>query len=921
MASEIELQVDAGTSPGMYTTRVLRAASGGEPTAVMRLDVDELLENRDALEKSVLLSTVSARRALPVEEEQLRAVGRQLFEFLFTGPINSVYRASLMVAQQEGERLRIVLRLNAPELAALPWEALWDPEVGTYTCMREPLVRHVPAPYTLDPLAVEPPLRILGIAASPRGLPELDVDAEREHLLEALALPLSEGLIELHWLSQATWQAVHAKLLSGHWHVLHFVGHGDFDIDAEQGRIALVGPDGRKDLVEAERLATLLGEAEPTPRLVVLNSCSSGEEGAADLFSGTAAALARSGISAVAAMQFTVSDEAALRFARGFYTALAHGRDIAAAIRAGRIEILGAARSLEWVTPVLYLRGENTRLFDLRSVQKPPAELFGAAGPAPPKAEELQSERPSRPDVLTAQAHAIYLQARAELRAKHYDVAISLLDELDELRPSYRDGAALRSQAVAQRSLTQQYQRAGEAEVSANWLTAAEIYAEILEADPHYRDAATRRALCEKKQQVADLQSELRYHAEVLNWQAVIEVSDELGKLDPQAADVDGVASHARKMLERDRQDADLSRLYERARASELAMDWRSASRDYESILTVNAAYRDARERAEVCRGHLASMERTREVEEPKAEIAVAAVPATAPAGHQRGGTSIVGEVLGYLGGAIAVVLLGLIVAYAWPSISPTGGIVLAVAVSLLLLGAGFAVPAGRSDRARRLRAVLWGGSTAGLAAFTVGLVFEAVGTWETVDPAIVWAPAITTVYAAALWYLNRTAVQHVLTFVALMATVMGIALVMTWPSVQRPWPSGLAVWAGSLLWGLLAWLGILRSRTVGLLVASWGLLEGSAVVADESWGPYLAVATALGIVVLAVVERSIPLLVPVALATLLVVPWVLIGVPVLIGATIYIAHRCRAEGRDWLGRHRAPTQHLATPGQPPAAA
>jgi hypothetical protein len=55
--------------------------------------------------------------------------------------------------------LRVVLRLTAPELAALPWETLFDPETGAYLCRREPLVRHVPAPYTADPVEVRPLLR------------------------------------------------------------------------------------------------------------------------------------------------------------------------------------------------------------------------------------------------------------------------------------------------------------------------------------------------------------------------------------------------------------------------------------------------------------------------------------------------------------------------------------------------------------------------------------------------------------------------------------------------------------------------------------------------------------------------------------------------------------------------------------------
>src|SRR5205807_1227435 len=143
---------------------------------------------------------------------------------------------------------------------------------------------------------------------------------------------------------------------------------------------------------------------QPTPRLVVLNSCSSGEVGAGDLFSGTAAALVHSGISAVAAMQFTVSDTAAIAFARGFYTALAKGRPIDEAVRSGRISILGIPGTLEWVTPVLYLRGEAIHLFT----------LTGPTQPAPQRPEVDRARR-------RAELHALYVEARAELRLEHYE--------------------------------------------------------------------------------------------------------------------------------------------------------------------------------------------------------------------------------------------------------------------------------------------------------------------------------------------------------------------------------------------------------------------------------------------------------------------------------------------------------------------
>jgi hypothetical protein len=361
---DIELEIGAGSSAGNYVVRVIRAAAGGEPVSTLNLDVEEILSRRDLLEATVLASAVM-RRSVPTAERPVREVGQQLFQALFTGPVYGTYRASLGVAQQRGKRLRVVLRLTAPELAALPWEMLFDPETETYLCRQEPLVRHVPAPYTSDPLDVDPPLRILGLVASPRGLPALDVEAEKGHLAKALARPAAEGLVELAWVPEATWEAVHDQLLAEEWHVVHFVGHGDYDTQADEGVIALVGADGRADLVQASRLADLLGEAQPTPRLVVLNSCSSGETGTQDLFSATAAALVHSGISAVAAMQFAISDSAAIAFSRGFYNAIAHGRTVDEAARSGRISILGAPSSLEWVTPILYVRGQASQLFTL----------------------------------------------------------------------------------------------------------------------------------------------------------------------------------------------------------------------------------------------------------------------------------------------------------------------------------------------------------------------------------------------------------------------------------------------------------------------------------------------------------------------------------------------------------------------------
>ena len=373
MDTAIELEIGPGPEPGTYVVRVLRSVGGGEPVETITLDVDELVSQRPHVEASILSSSVSSRRIMSDTEAAVQAVGVRLFDATFTGDIRTAYRTSAAVAAERGTGVQIALRLDAPGLAALPWEALFDSETQAYLCLKEPLVRHVPAPFSPPALTVTPPLKVLGMISSPAGLPALDVEAERGRLEEALRPHLDAGRVELHWLDDVSWTGVHDKLLEEEWHVLHFIGHGGYDTETDEGVLAFVGRNGRADYVPASRLADLLDEAEPTPRLVVLNSCQSGASGTLDLFSGTAAALAHSGIHAVAAMQYSISDDAAIAFARGFYKALAHGRGIDEAVRSGRIGILGLSRgTLEWITPVLYLRGEDTHLFDIAPMPEVP---------------------------------------------------------------------------------------------------------------------------------------------------------------------------------------------------------------------------------------------------------------------------------------------------------------------------------------------------------------------------------------------------------------------------------------------------------------------------------------------------------------------------------------------------------------------
>ena len=240
----IEVAIGPGGSPGVFRVEVV-ASPAGEASAAVELDADALLARRGLLQQAVLASAVPSRRVLPETEQPVREVGEVLFAGLLgAGEVAGRYRAAAAVAAERGEGLRVVLRIDDPVLAGLPWEAMYDRAAGAYVCRQDQLVRHVPVASAPAPLRVKPPLRILGVVSSPRGLPALDVDKEQDQLARALARPAGLGLAELHWAPSATWADLQDLLLDGEWHVLHFIGHGDFDPEPGRGG-AGADPGGR----------------------------------------------------------------------------------------------------------------------------------------------------------------------------------------------------------------------------------------------------------------------------------------------------------------------------------------------------------------------------------------------------------------------------------------------------------------------------------------------------------------------------------------------------------------------------------------------------------------------------------------------------------------------------------------------------
>ncbi len=388
-----DLRIDTPDAHG-YPVRVTRAPAG-EAIASLQLAFDEpflvglqTLENVRGIGTNLRGTKTATSAPVDTSEAALaREVGGALFEALFPGEVRSRYRSSLEMARAEGKRLRVRLRVEAPELALLPWEFLYDADAGDHVnLLREtPVTRYLEMGRPTPPLTIPPPIRILGMIASPTDLPALDAEQEKQRMVQAIDHLLDARSVELSWVEGQSWRDLNQTLQAGEWHIFHFIGHGDFDPTEGEGRIALVDENsGDSHFLSATQLGRLF-DAHPSLRLAVLNACEGARASADNLFSSTGAVLSRRGIPAVVSMQYAISDRAAIEFSRAFYDGLARGLGVDESVQEARLAIsMALADRSEWATPVLHLRAEEGALFRV--------DLAGAifrgqtAAPPPPPA-------------------------------------------------------------------------------------------------------------------------------------------------------------------------------------------------------------------------------------------------------------------------------------------------------------------------------------------------------------------------------------------------------------------------------------------------------------------------------------------------------------------------------------------------------
>ena len=345
--------------------------------------------------RSVLMSTsgLSSRFTQQVREaatrhESLGSVlenAQTLYQSLFREGIRDVLVG--LGAAEEGVPLLVRLMLEGDSsLQAFPWEALCAPEttVGFLGNSADVFVaRGVSSSEPWQPREVCDAVRVLAIAPS--------AESDLSGLRSALERHIDAG--EVEWLeplqgSRASFSEISDRLRRGRSpHIIHFLGHGDVDARGVP-RLRMADADGEEKWIEVELLAQQLKEGfRRSLRLIVLEACEGAMPGA---LASAAELLVRSGADAVVAHLWPVKTDIARACSRAFYRAL-----LGAASRMGNVAFsLNEARrkvledfhnSAEAFSPVLYLRGQDSILFDFRFQQlDPPTRIAERKDDKPP---------------------------------------------------------------------------------------------------------------------------------------------------------------------------------------------------------------------------------------------------------------------------------------------------------------------------------------------------------------------------------------------------------------------------------------------------------------------------------------------------------------------------------------------------------
>jgi tetratricopeptide (TPR) repeat protein len=315
----------------------------------------KLIQMLDMIEKKVVMPHPQPEETTHIE------LGKMLYNAVFSGELGDYFNKHFSEAQDENCGLRLSLQFSedVPEIASLPWEYLHNG--GDFLVTRRSiLLSRLPVEVKKKDLKpLDSILRMLVVISSPDdpSLSPLNTEKEQEIILEALDKLQKERKIKVDFTEDATFENVQGYLNEQEYHIVHFTGHG-VSINGK-GHLIFETEYRKARLIDNKILADLFSELGI--RLVVLSSCESAKGSNKEAFGDLASMLSKERIPAVVAMQYSILDEIATKFAETFYRMIAYGKSVDIAVNEARIAMKNSEKSngFDFATPVLYLSDPN----------------------------------------------------------------------------------------------------------------------------------------------------------------------------------------------------------------------------------------------------------------------------------------------------------------------------------------------------------------------------------------------------------------------------------------------------------------------------------------------------------------------------------------------------------------------------------
>ena len=282
---------------------------------------------------------------LPISE--LIAYGYEIFQNLFSTDKRKEYIADKLKLG-DSDCLSITIKSDSTDIHNIPFEIMNNDRTETGFLLKKgnvSVVRDMPM-LNKKIIPAAPPIRILILISMPLETyanNPIDPLKELKVIYEALEEHIARGLVEIDVEEKVNIPVVKARLLKGHYHIVHFTGHGS------EGGYLVIEDDGyheRQKLMKADELKKLFEGSNVS--LFYFDACETAKASpyvpslAQNIFSGIPS-------SYVIANLASVRDDLATESAKFIYKRLFTGESIGHVLNEVRVKL-----TTDWWKPVIY---------------------------------------------------------------------------------------------------------------------------------------------------------------------------------------------------------------------------------------------------------------------------------------------------------------------------------------------------------------------------------------------------------------------------------------------------------------------------------------------------------------------------------------------------------------------------------------